>query len=130
MELRMTLTAAEAYEILDNYPEVKRLSFGKCRVTGDWDTTAMAHAHLEDGYDGDICFGEVDAFYDKQTLLHEIAHILTRQSHTEEWNDKLIELGGDCSAYDYGLTEIPPQIKMQPDLIGAMRTTNLIRIFA
>ena len=95
------------YEPFEKYPEVKGVFVGGCARRGDGSSfRARAHAHCfgNDEFAGWICVRSPKRLYapsDKpsKTMLHELAHILTKQGHTKKWAMMLKELGGTISWY-------------------------------
>jgi hypothetical protein len=91
-------------------PEVTGVCVGYCGAVGkllgilfgEWGCLrrspkgkiVLAHAHNT----GMICFADSASFLHRETVLHELAHVLTGQAHTETWQRKLDELGGRKSA--------------------------------
>jgi hypothetical protein len=55
---------------------------------------AKAHAHISGGWRGWICFRS-DRWLSVVALWkHELAHVVTRQGHTEAWRRFLLQIGG------------------------------------
>lgn len=52
-----------------------------------------AHAHINGPYVGWVCFQMPSDLNNKHLRMHELAHILTGQGHTDAWRRKMIELG-------------------------------------
>lgn len=74
---------------------------GGCIERGDRSSfrhQAHAHTSSKDLYRGWICIRAERRLLQEQLLIHELAHILTRQGHTDKWRAKVIELGGSLAA--------------------------------
>jgi len=75
---------------------------GGCVARGDGSSfRACAHAHVHKGDKnlGWICVRSQRRLYTRpgqpsMLMIHELAHILTGQGHTDTWRDKVRELGG------------------------------------
>lgn len=81
------------------HPELAGIFIGGCVERGVGSSfRAMAHAHIEGEHLGWICIRGWRRLYQKSLLLHELAHVLTRQGHTDKWRRKLRELGGRVPA--------------------------------
>lgn len=57
---------------------------------------AKAHAHP----DGWICFRSDRWLEDRSLILHELAHLITGQGHTDRWRKVLLEIGGTLDETD------------------------------
>jgi hypothetical protein len=55
---------------------------------------AKAHAHITGEYEGWICVRSAARLLDRFLMLHELAHIITGQGHTDGWRACLLKLGG------------------------------------
>lgn len=95
-----------------NYPEFEKyreqgfagLFVGGCVKRGDGSSfRAQAHAHTAKGdTQGWICVRSRKRLYTpagkpSMLMLHELAHILTGEGHTDKWRAKLRELGGQIT---------------------------------
>jgi hypothetical protein len=87
--------------LFDQYPEVKGIYVGGCVQRGEGSSfRAQAHAHTDSNwiYPGWICVRSAKRLYTSnggasQLMLHELAHILTGEGHTDKWRAKAKELG-------------------------------------
>lgn len=83
------------HPILSYYPEVKGVYALGCVERGDGSRfRAKAHSHTHGQYAGWICYLSMKWLDCKELALHELAHILTGQGHTDKWRNKLLEIGG------------------------------------
>lgn len=90
-----------AIKMFSEHPEVKGVFVGGCVERGDGSSfRAIAHAHTSkrDEQHGWICVRSPKRLYTangtpSQTMLHELAHIVTGQGHTDKWRTKARELG-------------------------------------
>jgi hypothetical protein len=75
--------------------EVIGVFVGGC-IIGEFVDSHLAHAHtdLENPAQGWICFKDEIYLNHVNICLHELAHILTNQGHTDVWRKKLLEIGG------------------------------------
>ena len=72
---------------------------GGCVSRGDGSSfRAKAHAHVRGQWCGWICIRRPDRLRDRQLMLHELAHIISGQGHTDLWRRTLIALGGTLDA--------------------------------
>lgn len=51
-----------------------------------------AHAHTSGEFEGWICFRSHNVFHNHSTVVHELAHVITRQGHTKRWFECLKRL--------------------------------------
>lgn len=80
-------------------PEVAGVFIGGCVARGLGSSfRAQAHAHTSGEHLGWICIRGWRRLYQRQLLLHELAHVITRQGHTDRWRNCLRELGGRVEA--------------------------------
>jgi hypothetical protein len=63
-------------------------------VGSSFRATAHAHSHPGDPYFGWICIRAAHRLNDRELMLHEAAHILTQEGHTECWRECLVRIGG------------------------------------
>lgn len=81
------------------YPEVVGVFVGGCVERGVGSSfRAQAHAHTSGEHKGWICVRSQKRLLTargglSQLMLHEIAHILVMQGHTDAWRAKCRELG-------------------------------------
>jgi len=84
---------------------------GGCIVRGEGSSfRASAHAHIAGPFAGWICVRSAKRLYassgrPSQTMLHELAHIITRKGHTDRFRRVFRELGGRCSRKIVGETK-------------------------
>jgi len=87
------------YEPFKKYKEVKGVFVGGCVDRGDGSRfRRMAHAHTHNPNIGWICVLSPKRLYNSnngasQLMLHELAHILTLQGHTDKWREQAHQLG-------------------------------------
>lgn len=75
-------------------PEVRGVFVGGCVARGDGSRfRAKAHAHTDD-WKGWICFLSPKRLHDRMVVLHELAHVLSGEGHTDKWRRVLLEIGG------------------------------------
>lgn len=69
---------------------------GGCVARGDGSKfRAKAHTHTKGSpHHGWICFRSTKWLQCKELLIHELAHALTNDGHTDKWRKKVLELGG------------------------------------
>jgi hypothetical protein len=80
-------------------PEVAGVFIGGCVARGVGSSFRhQAHAHIEGEHLGWICIRGWKRLYQRGLLLHELAHVLTRQGHTDKWRACLRALGGKIPA--------------------------------
>lgn len=76
-------------------PEVAGVFVGGCVARGDGSSFRhTAHSHTEGTHKGWICVRAARRLSERVLMLHELAHILTGEGHTDKWRAKLLELGG------------------------------------
>lgn len=81
-------------------PEMVGVFVGGCVERGVGSSfRARAHAHTNGKHQGWICIRGWRRLYQRGLMLHELAHILTRQGHTDKWRACLRELGGRVDAH-------------------------------
>jgi hypothetical protein len=70
--------------------------YGGCVSRGDGSRfRAKAHSHgPKDKYSGWICFLSGKRLKDRLLVLHELAHIITGEGHTDKWRAVLVSIGG------------------------------------
>lgn len=86
-------------KIINQYPEVKGIFTNGCIKRGEGSRfRAKAHTHFKGKYKGWICFLSEKRLNEKMLLLHEIAHAITNEGHTDKWRKKLLEIGGTLDA--------------------------------
>jgi len=82
-------------------PEVAGVFIGGCVERGVGSSfRARAHAHTSGEHLGWICIRGWRRLYQRGLMLHELAHVLTRQGHTDKWRDCLRALGGKVAAHN------------------------------
>jgi hypothetical protein len=78
-----------------NRPEVKGVFCGGCVERGIGSRfRAKAHAHTSGDYKGWICFLSEKRLTEHYLCLHEVAHLISGQGHTDAWRKVLLEIGG------------------------------------
>lgn len=93
--------------MFSQHPQVKGIFVGGCVDRGDGSSfRKIAHAHTQEKNHGWICVRSPKRLYmadgkPSQVMLHELAHILTNQGHTDKWRLKMKEIGGSI---DYWYT--------------------------
>lgn len=93
-------------------PGVKGIFVGGCKRRGagrisDSIQCEYAHAHIGGTLKGWICFQLPCYFWDAEyhwLRMHELAHIISGQGHTEKWREALRKLG----------EEIPDRYRYRP----------------
>lgn len=86
---------------LKKFPEVKGVFIGGCVERGDGSRfRALAHAHVtkdDVNYHWICVLSKKRPLIEKgklsQTMLHEIAHILTDSGHTDKWRKQAVAIG-------------------------------------
>ena len=75
---------------------VRGVFVGGCVSRGDGSRfRRKAHAHIDDGpHQGWICLLSARRLTARELLLHELAHLVVRAGHTDEWRAALLALGG------------------------------------
>lgn len=86
-------------ELLAHKEMLKGVFIGGCIDRGIGSSfRALAHAHKPTStHAGWICLRASRRLYNKDLVLHELAHILQPGGHTDKWRNKLIEIGGKVS---------------------------------
>jgi hypothetical protein len=78
-----------------DYPEVRGVFIGGCVERGVGSKfRAKAHAHTGGSSRGWICFRSERWLSCRELWLHEVAHVVTREGHTDRWRAFLLQLGG------------------------------------
>src|SRR3990167_4507812 len=95
------------YPAFEKYPEFKGLFIGGCVDRGDGSSfRAKAHSHTDDPNKGWICVRSAKRVgdFNKPTMLmlHELAHLLSGDGHTDKWRKVARSLG---YRLDYGETK-------------------------
>lgn len=94
-------------EILDS--GFKGLFVGGCIAHGEGSSfrhKAHAHCFPEDKYFGWICIRSAKRLTQKNLLIHELAHILTRNGHTKKFYQCVRRLGGSITRDDRRIASI------------------------
>ncbi len=83
-------------------PELKGIFVGGCIERGDGSSfRAKAHAHTAEGqHRGWICIRSEKRLKQKSLLIHELAHIITGDGHSDKWRIKVKELGGRLNYWE------------------------------
>ncbi len=78
-----------------NHPEIKGVFVGGCVERGlGYGLRSKAHAHIVGDHRGWICFQSKKWLHVRELWLHELAHIVTRQGHTNQFRKFLLQIGG------------------------------------
>jgi hypothetical protein len=67
---------------------------------------AKAHAHLTGPHAGWLCFLSTKWLHVRELWVHEIAHIVAGEGHTEFWRTILIQIGGTLDAVSHNGQEV------------------------
>lgn len=95
------LPRAQWPECLHGHPKLKGVFVGGCVKRGVGSSFhAKAHAHTSGSAQGWICVRKAERLHDRMLMLHELAHILTEDGHTDRWRARLLELGGTLDPTD------------------------------
>ena len=89
--------------LYESHPEVKGVFVQGCVDRGDGSSfRRLAHAHTTktDKNYGWICIRSPKRLTQKGLLIHELAHILTGDGHTDKWRAKVRELGGSLNYWE------------------------------
>jgi len=88
------LPKSEWPECLLGYERLKGIFVGGC-VDGKKSFRRVAHAHTaKSDHAGWICVRKAARVGDRRLMLHELAHILTDEGHTDAFYAKVAELNG------------------------------------
>jgi len=68
-----------------------------CRGTGS-SFRAKAHAHTHAPFKGWLCFRRADRLQCRELVIHELAHLVTGEGHTDNWRACVVRLGGTLDA--------------------------------
>lgn len=93
------------FEPFNSYPEFQGLFVGGCVDRGDGSSfRAQAHAHSKQPNKGWICVRAARRVWsgDKPSalMLHELAHLLTGEGHTDKWRTVVRQLGGKVNFWE------------------------------
>jgi hypothetical protein len=100
---RFTATEAGEVPVPSEMAQATGIFLGGCidRGKGNISSKArcdLAHAHIRGDLRGWICFQLPEYFHDPSynwLRMHELAHIISGQGHTEKWRRVMQELGQD-----------------------------------
>lgn len=81
---------------LDEFP----VHVGHCVADGKR-FRAQAHAHVNGAYRGWICVLSAKRTTDRNLMLHEIAHAISGEGHTNGWRRTLVSIGGSLNATEH-----------------------------
>jgi hypothetical protein len=82
-----------------DHPEVRGVFIGGCVERGVGSRMrAEAHAHTAGSQRGWICILSAKRLACRELLLHERAHVVTRQGHGPRWRAYLLQIGGTLDA--------------------------------
>jgi hypothetical protein len=92
---RGDLKRADWPACLLGHPKQRGIYVGGCVARGRGSSfRAKAHSHIHGQWFGWICVRSGARLSDDALMLHELAHILVEQGHTDTWRKRLLELGG------------------------------------
>lgn len=74
------------------YEELLGVHVGGCVLGGEWDKEHSAHAHIQGWGTGYICMPSMEQFFTETTLIHELAHVLSKRGHTLNWAREYVRL--------------------------------------
>lgn len=78
-----------------DHPLVKGVFANGCVERGDGSRfRRKAHSHIKGKFEGWICFLSAKRLSEKMLILHELAHIISKQGHTDKFRKILLEIGG------------------------------------
>lgn len=87
------LPQSEWPALLHEHYSVAGVFVGGC-VDGRKSFRAKAHAHTTNEHRGWLCFRSEARLSDNALVIHELAHILTGEGHTNTWRQMVLNLGG------------------------------------
>lgn len=91
----MPIITRDQYPAGLDHPALRGVFIGGCIERGDGAKYhAKAHTHTSGGNVGWICYQSNKWTWCKELALHELAHVITLQGHTDKWRKVLLELGG------------------------------------
>lgn len=79
----------------------KGVFYGGCVARGEGSSfRAKAHAHCfpQDPYHGWVCYRSAKRLHQRHLLIHELAHIITKNGHTRKFYKCVRRLGGRITA--------------------------------
>ena len=80
---------------LKDHPSIRGVFVGGCVGRGvGYRTRSTAHAHIHGEHQGWICFSSDKWLHLREIWLHELAHLVTREWHTNRWRKFLLQIGG------------------------------------
>ncbi len=88
-------------KILRHKPACKGVFVGGCVSRGDGSSfraMAHSHSHKNDSWKGWICVRAKKRLADEMLLLHELAHLISEDGHTDRWRKTLLMIGGTLDA--------------------------------
>lgn len=78
---------------------LKGIFVGGCVERGDGSRfRAKAHAHTSGEHKGWMCVLSAKRLESEAIMLHEVAHLITLQGHTDKWRKCVLEIGGTLDA--------------------------------
>jgi hypothetical protein len=90
-----TLGCLPRFAWLVKHPELRGVFVGGCVSRGVGSKfRAKAHAHTTGEHRGWICFRSTRWINIRELWLHELAHVVTRDGHTDRWRAFLVQIGG------------------------------------
>jgi hypothetical protein len=63
---------------------------------------AFAHSHVFDDGMGWICVPNKTTIRNRNIMLHEAAHIISKSGHTDKWRKVLLSIGGTLDPFKVG----------------------------
>lgn len=102
-----TMLPRKEWPLILQHPKVKSISVGGCPCPDDClkpmfirgkKYLPMAIAHDDIGH---ISFINKRVMNIKYIQIHELAHILTKEGHTDKWRNTVLELGGTLKKMKY-----------------------------
>jgi hypothetical protein len=80
---------------LKDHPSLRGVFVGGCVERGVGSRfRAKAHAHTHGEHRGWVCFLSGKWLHVRDLWLHELAHVVTREGHTNRWRAFLLQIGG------------------------------------
>jgi len=102
---------------------VRGVFVGGCVTRGDGSSfRAKAHAHTSGPHKGWLCFRRADRLDCRALVIHELAHLVTGDGHTDRWRAAVIRLGGTLDPVPGILGDYNKQPRGKPRGPGLMDT--------
>jgi hypothetical protein len=112
---------------LTPHHELRGVFVGGCVARGEGSRfRAKAHAHVSGHYRGWICFLSSKWLHVRALWLHELAHVVTRQGHTDVWRRFLLQIGGTLDeVWDGNVSVLRSyQRRARPKIVGRGENAN------